>query len=158
LNLRRFRFLADENIHTDVVSFLRDLGYDVLDVREQGWSGPDDLSLIHEALQDSRVVLTHDSDFGALAVGAGEPIVGIIYLRPGHIRPLTNARCWRSCRLCCGYMSPKSAGWPTQDFRTRHWGRPGHDPDVGAQIPIGTAVSKDELNRHGHPPLALGVA
>lgn len=88
MNLRRFRFLADENIHTDVVSFLRDLGCDVLDVREQEWSGRDDISLIHEAVQDNRVVLTHDSDFGALAVAAGEPIVGIIYLRPGHIRSL----------------------------------------------------------------------
>jgi hypothetical protein len=29
-------------------------------------------------------VLTHDSDFGTLAVRRGEPLAGIIYLRPGH--------------------------------------------------------------------------
>jgi hypothetical protein len=31
------------------------------------------------------VVLTHDSDFGGLAL-MGAKFVGIIYLRPGHIR------------------------------------------------------------------------
>lgn len=29
-------------------------------------------------------MLTHDSDFGALAVRSGEPLIGIVYLRPGH--------------------------------------------------------------------------
>jgi predicted nuclease of predicted toxin-antitoxin system len=31
------------------------------------------------------VVLTHDRDFGTLAIHAGEPYFGIVYLRPGHI-------------------------------------------------------------------------
>lgn len=34
----------------------------------------------------SRVVLTHDRDFGGLALAGGE-FIGIIYLRPGHIQP-----------------------------------------------------------------------
>jgi hypothetical protein len=33
------------------------------------------------------VIVTHDSDFGTLAVHAGEPIVGLLFLRPGHIDP-----------------------------------------------------------------------
>lgn len=33
------------------------------------------------------VVMTHDSDFGTLAIRRGEPYTGIIYLRPGHIFP-----------------------------------------------------------------------
>jgi predicted nuclease of predicted toxin-antitoxin system len=32
------------------------------------------------------VVLIHDSDFGTLVITQDEPFVGIIYLRPGHIR------------------------------------------------------------------------
>jgi hypothetical protein len=32
-------------------------------------------------------VLTHDADFGTLAVHRGEPLTGIVYLRPGG-RPL----------------------------------------------------------------------
>jgi hypothetical protein len=30
--------------------------------------------------------LTHDSDFGTLVITQDEPFIGIIYLRPGHIR------------------------------------------------------------------------
>lgn len=32
------------------------------------------------------MVLTHDSDFGTLAIRGGEPYLGIVYLRPGHIQ------------------------------------------------------------------------
>jgi len=85
--LRAGRFLSDENIHADVVAFLRAEGCDVLDVKEQGLDGSDDLPLIRLSVAEARVVLTHDSDFGTLAIAAQEPIFGIIYLRPGHIQP-----------------------------------------------------------------------
>jgi hypothetical protein len=32
-----------------------------------------------------RLLVTHDGDFGRLAVAAGEPVVGIVFLRPGHL-------------------------------------------------------------------------
>ena len=35
----------------------------------------------------TRFVLTHDSDFGTLAVHRGEAITGIVYLRPGGRPP-----------------------------------------------------------------------
>ena len=35
----------------------------------------------------NRFVLTHDSDFGKLAVYRGQPITGIIHLRPGGRSP-----------------------------------------------------------------------
>ncbi len=34
-----------------------------------------------------RVIVTHDSDFGMLAIQAGAKYVGIVHLRPGHISP-----------------------------------------------------------------------
>jgi len=34
------------------------------------------------------VVITHDGDFGLLSVMKGVPFTGIIYIRPGDIRPL----------------------------------------------------------------------
>ena len=81
-------FLADENIHPDVVAYLRQRGFDVLDVKEEAHlRGAADVDLIRRAVASQRVVLTHDSDFGALAVSAGEPVLGIVYLRPGHIDP-----------------------------------------------------------------------
>ena len=86
MNLREFRFLTDENIHPEVVSFVRRQGCDVLDIKESGLSGADDLTVIRRGLETNRIILTHDSDFGALAIASDEPTAGIVYLRPGHIR------------------------------------------------------------------------
>ena len=87
MKLDRFKLLTDENIHRDVVQFLRDRGFDVRDVAEEGLFGTTDVDLLRRAVSQDRVVMTHDRDFGTLAVLAGEPIVGIVYLRPGHINP-----------------------------------------------------------------------
>ncbi len=79
--------LADENIHPEVVAHLRRQGKDIVTVLEQGLDGQSDEEILHQAFQTSRVVLTHDADFGTLTVLRGKPFTGIIYLRPGHIRP-----------------------------------------------------------------------
>jgi len=50
-----------------------------------GLIGATDDEVLAKALEDGRVVVTHDSDFGTLAVREGRPFVGIINLRPGHI-------------------------------------------------------------------------
>ena len=80
-----FPLLADENIHPDVIEFLREAGLDVESVTEQGKFGLPDTKVLQQASEADRVVLTHDSDFGGLAL-LGAKFVGIIYLRPGHIR------------------------------------------------------------------------
>lgn len=80
-------FFADENLHPDVVYYLREQGQDVLSVREEGLAGQSDSAVLNFAYQSKRVVLTHDSDFGALAIVRQEPVTGIVYLRPGHIQP-----------------------------------------------------------------------
>lgn len=87
MKLGDFKLLADENIHPQVIQFLRTVGFDVSAVAELNLMGTPDLDLLRLAYAESRVVVTHDSDFGTLAVLAGEPIVGIVYLRPGHINP-----------------------------------------------------------------------
>ncbi len=81
-----FALLADENIHPAVVAYLRQQSYDVQSVAEEGLKGQSDVALLRHAHKLQRVVLTHDSDFGTLAVLQGEPFTGIIYLRPGHIK------------------------------------------------------------------------
>ncbi|MBL8050257.1 MAG: DUF5615 family PIN-like protein [Anaerolineales bacterium] len=81
-----FPLLADENVHSDVIKFLRTAKLDVESIAEQGKFGISDKAVLLQAIQADRVVLTHDSDFGGLAL-QGEKIIGIIYLRPGHIRP-----------------------------------------------------------------------
>jgi predicted nuclease of predicted toxin-antitoxin system len=68
-------WLTDENIHLDVVAHLRGRGFDVLDVREAGWYGRSDEELLEEAHGQGRVVLTHDADFGTLALLGHRPVV-----------------------------------------------------------------------------------
>lgn len=79
--------MADENLNAIVVRFLRDNGFDVCTAVEEGLCGAPDLSLLRRAVPEGRLIVTHDADFGTLAVRAGEPVVGIVYLRPGHIDP-----------------------------------------------------------------------
>ena len=80
-----FPILADENIHPDVVKFMKEQSKDVSSVLEEGLAGQGDLTILRHACHKKRIVMTHDSDFGALAILHQEPIIGIIYLRPGHI-------------------------------------------------------------------------
>lgn len=81
------RVLTDENIHPEVVSFLRTEGKGVRDVKEEGWMGMEDVKIIHRAEEEQRVIVTHDRDFGQLLIAQARVNVGIIYLRPGHIDP-----------------------------------------------------------------------
>ena len=80
-----FPLLADENVHPDVIAFLRKIGLNVDAVAEQGKFGLPDAEVLQQANESNRVVLTHDSDFGWMAV-FGATFTVIIYLRPGHIR------------------------------------------------------------------------
>ena len=79
-----FPLLADENVHPDVIEFLRKAGLNVESVSEQGKFGISDTQVLLQATNAGRVVLTHDSDFGGLAL-MGAKFIGIIYVRPGHI-------------------------------------------------------------------------
>lgn len=81
MRFRTLKVLTDENISPRVVSFLREKGTDVIDTKEEGWHGKDDEYLLEKAFKDNRFILTHDSDFGMLAVKEGKDYYGIIYLR-----------------------------------------------------------------------------
>lgn len=85
MNPLEFALLTDENISPEVVAALRDRGLDVQTAVELGLTGGTDSALLRCAASLNRVVLTHDVDFGLLAVRQGIPFVGVIFLRPGHI-------------------------------------------------------------------------
>jgi predicted nuclease of predicted toxin-antitoxin system len=83
-----FPLLADENVHPDVVVALAREGRSVRSVLAEGLGGRDDATILRHAHTRGWVVLTHDSDFGTLAVRGGQPYTGIVFLRPGHIDPV----------------------------------------------------------------------
>jgi predicted nuclease of predicted toxin-antitoxin system len=81
-----YPILADENIHPQVVESLRRDGTEITSIAEQGLFGSSDSSILEKAAKAGQVVMTHDSDFGTLALMDAN-FIGILYLRPGHIRP-----------------------------------------------------------------------
>lgn len=87
MTFRNLLFLTDENIQPLVVSFLRNLSIDVLDVKEEKLAGKADSFLLEKAFDQKRIIITHDSDFGRLVALNKLPFTGIIYLRPGHVDP-----------------------------------------------------------------------
>lgn len=84
MKLSDLTFLTDESLQPAVVDKIKSMGFDVLDVKEQDLRGSLDSALLRLAFEESRIVITHDSDFGKLAFRDGFPLKGIIYLRPGH--------------------------------------------------------------------------
>mgnify|MGYP001054875797 CR=1 FL=1 len=87
MKLHDIKILTDENISPKVVAFLRQYGIDTLDTKEQNWHGQNDEDLMSTAYQDKRFVLTHDSDFGTLAINERKPCYGILYLRVNNLNP-----------------------------------------------------------------------
>ncbi|MBI2583724.1 MAG: DUF5615 family PIN-like protein [Candidatus Aenigmarchaeota archaeon] len=79
--------LADENIAPSVVNYLRKKGHNVKDVREEGLQGTADEKLVGIARQESRIVLTHDKNFGDILGKIPIERFGIILIRCADQRP-----------------------------------------------------------------------
>ena len=75
------RFLTDENIPRDVVRMLRDLGHDVMDVREQGMGGAADDDVSEAAKSGDRILVTMDTDFANILQYPPHEYAGVIVLR-----------------------------------------------------------------------------
>lgn len=87
MKLWEIKLLTDENISPKVVTFLRQSGLDVLDTKEQQWFGTSDEDLLKVAYREQRFILTHDADFGTLAINERKPTYGILYLRLKNPQP-----------------------------------------------------------------------
>lgn len=72
------RFYTDENVARAVISGLRQRGVDVLGVPEAYMLGASDKEQLTFALEQERVVFTHDDDFLKLAASGAEH-AGIVY-------------------------------------------------------------------------------
>ncbi len=64
------RLCANENISGDCVSKLRQMGHDVLWIRESAPGSPD-LAVLARAYEETRVLITFDKDFGQLVFQFG---------------------------------------------------------------------------------------
>lgn len=74
------RRLADENIETPIVQWLRQIGHDVVWAIETLTSAEDRV-LLDTANRTGRIVLTYDLDFGEMIYHEGAVAAGLILLR-----------------------------------------------------------------------------
>lgn len=93
------RFLADESCDFAVVRALRAAGFDVVAVAEVAPQA-DDTEVIEQAVQEARVLLTEDKDFGQLVYAGARPSTGVILIRfPPTARPILSAMVLETIRL-----------------------------------------------------------
>ncbi len=59
-----FKILADECINTDIITMLRNRGFNVLAAKEAGLSGKSDEDVFDFAQKSKRILLTFDRGFG----------------------------------------------------------------------------------------------
>jgi predicted nuclease of predicted toxin-antitoxin system len=84
--LKEITFLADESCDFSIVRKLRSAEYNVLSVAESFPSASDQNVLKH-AIEEKRILLTEDKDFGEWVFAHGEKIAGVILIRfPGNAR------------------------------------------------------------------------
>lgn len=78
--------LADENFPLASVRFLKNKGYDIKAIGGE-LSSIKDESVIHIAIKENRVIITHDRDFGELVYKLGYKPKGVIYFRWKEFKP-----------------------------------------------------------------------
>lgn len=81
------RFLADRGISPQTVAFLRDLGHAALHLHEQGLDRLPDSVILKKARDESRILLTHDLDFGELIAASGATLPSTVVFRLRNMRP-----------------------------------------------------------------------
>lgn len=69
-----------------MIRHLRELGHDVVDLREQGLSRMPDADIMKKAREEDRIILTFDLDFGELLAQAGTSGPSVVLFRLGPIQ------------------------------------------------------------------------
>jgi|SRR3989344_3935232 len=75
------KFLTDENISISVFKAVRNLNYDVKDVKEEKLYQTPDINLLKIASEEKRIIITHDKDFVNIAEFTNIQHEGIILIR-----------------------------------------------------------------------------
>ena len=82
------RFLADMGVSQRTVEWLRTDRHDVVHLRDQGLQRWPDTAIFEKAINEDRVLLTFDLDFGEIAaLSGGQRKIGIVLFRLKNCRP-----------------------------------------------------------------------
>ena len=74
-------FLADENFPYGSYKLLLNEGIDVKHIMDEGLSSINDKEVIRLSLEEERIIVTFDSDFGELIFRQAYKPIGVIYFR-----------------------------------------------------------------------------
>ena len=74
------KFVADESCARPVIQALRNAGHDVIDIAEVT-PGAADEQVLERAVNEKRVLITEDRDFGELVYARGRSTAGVILIR-----------------------------------------------------------------------------
>ncbi len=74
-------------ISPKTVSFLLDLGHDAIHLHEQGLDRLEDSEILNKARTESRVILTHDLDFGELVAASRTRLPSVVVFRLRNRHP-----------------------------------------------------------------------
>jgi len=87
------RFLVDQAVSWQIARDLKAAGHDAVHVRDIGLAAANDESVLQRAVEERRVVITQDTDFGTLltTTGARRPSVILLRLRDGRPEVYTRA-------------------------------------------------------------------
>jgi predicted nuclease of predicted toxin-antitoxin system len=75
------RFLLDMGISARVTTWLKENGYDAIHLTDEALHTLSDIAIIEKAIQEDRIILTADMDFGHLLATNKSYIVSVIQFR-----------------------------------------------------------------------------
>lgn len=81
------KLLVDQNLAGRVAQLLREAGHDAVHVAERGMQRAEDDEILRLALHEARVVVSEDTDFGALLAQSGACAPSFVLMRSAD--PLT---------------------------------------------------------------------
>ena len=73
-------FVADENVETEVVDAIRDLGHEMTYIGDTA-SGAEDDAVLQLALARGCILVTNDKDFGELVFQQRRATAGVVLIR-----------------------------------------------------------------------------
>lgn len=86
------RFLVDQAVSWQVASDLATSGHDAVHVGDLGLSDAGDRTILERAASEERIIITQDTDFGALLARTKEIVPSVILFRGHDGRPSAQYR------------------------------------------------------------------